>query len=340
MTVLVLCLLCATPLVCSSHSSFALSSPFFSSWWRNDCELFTHTLVLQCSPSTSSGQPQTNHVFEKKIPVSEHICWAVNTAAIDIFIRVWRRKQSLECARGSYEITDDTRRHTQLRWISLLSAPSAQTIAFSSETGRSCVVPACQSMHTTAPTSVSRWKSHANTDTSPGSMVSCFHSVNCAAAYLGDSLCVFESVAGAMRAVAQVNRLYFSHYHPCISLCISCSDATFQNLAFAMELKPHMFILHTSTLTHSHATNVHKSVHAREEWNWYSIICTLNFHTPALQTHAWTRLRSQMICMQRWHGPAQWCWYGWVRVGGCRGMSTTYTHRHDAARQRDRLTDC
>ena len=27
------------------------------------CELFTHTLVLQCSPSTSSRQPQTNHVF-------------------------------------------------------------------------------------------------------------------------------------------------------------------------------------------------------------------------------------------------------------------------------------
>jgi len=61
--ILVLCLLYVTPLVCSSYSSFAPSSPFFSSWWQKDCELFTHTLVLQCSPSTSSHQPQTTHVF-------------------------------------------------------------------------------------------------------------------------------------------------------------------------------------------------------------------------------------------------------------------------------------
>jgi len=61
--ILVLCLLCVTPLVCSSYSSFAPSSPFFSSWWKKYCELFTHTLVLQCSPSTSSRQPQTTHVF-------------------------------------------------------------------------------------------------------------------------------------------------------------------------------------------------------------------------------------------------------------------------------------
>jgi len=32
--ILVLCLLCVTPLVCSSYSSFAPSSPFFSSWWQ------------------------------------------------------------------------------------------------------------------------------------------------------------------------------------------------------------------------------------------------------------------------------------------------------------------
>jgi len=32
--ILVLCLLCVMPLVCSSYSSFALSSPFFSSWWQ------------------------------------------------------------------------------------------------------------------------------------------------------------------------------------------------------------------------------------------------------------------------------------------------------------------
>ena len=61
--ILLLCLLCETPLVCSSYSSFDPSSPFFSSWWQRDCKLFTHTLVLQCSPSTSSHQPQTTHVF-------------------------------------------------------------------------------------------------------------------------------------------------------------------------------------------------------------------------------------------------------------------------------------
>jgi len=59
----VLCLLYVTPLVCSFYSSFAPSSLCFSSWWQKDCELFTHTLVLQCSPSTSSRQPQTAHVF-------------------------------------------------------------------------------------------------------------------------------------------------------------------------------------------------------------------------------------------------------------------------------------
>ena len=57
--IFVLCLLCVTPLVCSSLSGFAPSSPFFSSWWQKDCELITHTLVLQCSPLMSSRQTQT-----------------------------------------------------------------------------------------------------------------------------------------------------------------------------------------------------------------------------------------------------------------------------------------
>jgi len=61
--ILVLCLLCVTPMVCSSYSSFAQSSPFFSSWWQKNCGLFTHILVLQSSPSTSSRQPLTTHVF-------------------------------------------------------------------------------------------------------------------------------------------------------------------------------------------------------------------------------------------------------------------------------------
>jgi len=61
--ILVLCLLCVTPLGCSSYSSFAPSLSFFSSWWQKDCEISTHTLVLQCSPSTSSRQPQTTYIF-------------------------------------------------------------------------------------------------------------------------------------------------------------------------------------------------------------------------------------------------------------------------------------
>ena len=61
--ILVPCLSSITQLVCSSYSSFAPSSPFCSSWWRKKCELFTHTLFHQCSPSMSSHQPQTTHVF-------------------------------------------------------------------------------------------------------------------------------------------------------------------------------------------------------------------------------------------------------------------------------------
>jgi len=62
--ILVLCLLCVTPLVCSSYSSFAPSSPFFSSWWQKVVSyLHIHWLVFQCSPSTSSRQAQATHVF-------------------------------------------------------------------------------------------------------------------------------------------------------------------------------------------------------------------------------------------------------------------------------------
>jgi len=61
--ILVLCLLCVTPLVCSPYSSFATLLPFVSSWWQRDCELFTHILVLRGSSSTSLRQPQTTHIF-------------------------------------------------------------------------------------------------------------------------------------------------------------------------------------------------------------------------------------------------------------------------------------
>ena len=71
--ILVLCLLCVTLLVCSFYSSFAPSSNFFSSWWQRDRELFTHTLVFQGSPSTSSRQPQTIHVFaDRRIGLLRH----------------------------------------------------------------------------------------------------------------------------------------------------------------------------------------------------------------------------------------------------------------------------
>ena len=42
---LLLCLLCVTLLVGSSY--FVLHSPFFSSWWPRDCELYKHTLVFK-----------------------------------------------------------------------------------------------------------------------------------------------------------------------------------------------------------------------------------------------------------------------------------------------------
>jgi len=61
--ILVMCLLCVTSLVCSSYFSLAPSWPYFSSCWQKHCELFTHTLVLQCSPSTSSRQPQISRVL-------------------------------------------------------------------------------------------------------------------------------------------------------------------------------------------------------------------------------------------------------------------------------------
>ena len=44
--ILVLCLLCVTPLDCSWYSSFAPSPPFLSSWWQKDWKLFTLTLVF------------------------------------------------------------------------------------------------------------------------------------------------------------------------------------------------------------------------------------------------------------------------------------------------------
>jgi len=59
--ILVWCLLCVTPLVCSFYSSFAPSSPFFSSWWQKIVS-YLHIHFLQCSPSTSSRQHQTTRV--------------------------------------------------------------------------------------------------------------------------------------------------------------------------------------------------------------------------------------------------------------------------------------
>jgi len=58
--ILVLCLLCVTPLVCSTYSSFAPSSPFFSSWWKKDCD-YLHmnlfSIVLHRRRRVSTRRP-------------------------------------------------------------------------------------------------------------------------------------------------------------------------------------------------------------------------------------------------------------------------------------------
>jgi len=63
--ILVLCLLCLTPLVCSSYSSFALSSPFFCSWWQKKLwVIYTYT----CSPMFSID-------IVASAPDDPCICW-------------------------------------------------------------------------------------------------------------------------------------------------------------------------------------------------------------------------------------------------------------------------
>ena len=57
--ILVLCLLCVTAV----GLLILPVSTFLQQLMTKKCELFTHTLVLQCSPSTLSHQPQTIHVF-------------------------------------------------------------------------------------------------------------------------------------------------------------------------------------------------------------------------------------------------------------------------------------
>ena len=73
---LLLWLLCVTPLVCSSYSSCAppSSSPFFGSWWQRNRQ-FTHKLVLRDSPSMSSCQPQTTHLHRCRRVSPRRTCW-------------------------------------------------------------------------------------------------------------------------------------------------------------------------------------------------------------------------------------------------------------------------
>ena len=59
---------CAMPSVCNAVGVLILLKlcpvfAFLQQLMTTNCELFTHTLVLQCSPSTLSHQPQTIHVF-------------------------------------------------------------------------------------------------------------------------------------------------------------------------------------------------------------------------------------------------------------------------------------
>ena len=59
---------CAVPSVCNAFGSLILYKlcpvfTFLQQLMTKNCELFTHTLVLQCSASTSSHQHQTTHVY-------------------------------------------------------------------------------------------------------------------------------------------------------------------------------------------------------------------------------------------------------------------------------------
>jgi len=59
---------CAVPSVCNAVGLLILLQlcpvfTFIQELMTQNHELFTHTLVLQCSPSTLSRQPQTTHVF-------------------------------------------------------------------------------------------------------------------------------------------------------------------------------------------------------------------------------------------------------------------------------------
>jgi len=59
---------CAVPSVCNAVGLLILPKlcpvfTFLQQLMTKNCRLFTHTLVLQCSPSTSLHQPQTTHVL-------------------------------------------------------------------------------------------------------------------------------------------------------------------------------------------------------------------------------------------------------------------------------------
>jgi len=57
----VLCLLCATPLVCSSYSSFAPSSPFFISWWQKRLwVIYTYICSPMFSIDVVASAPKTH----------------------------------------------------------------------------------------------------------------------------------------------------------------------------------------------------------------------------------------------------------------------------------------
>jgi len=107
--ILVLCLLCVTPLVCWSYSIFAPSSPFFNSWWQEDCELFTLHLfsnVLHRHRRVSPRRPEPSECLshtEARNAISPG--GSIVLAGIYIFIYSRRVRTILQNSRQNPKIS-------------------------------------------------------------------------------------------------------------------------------------------------------------------------------------------------------------------------------------------
>jgi len=107
--ILVLCLLCVTPLGCSPYSSFAPSLPFqvFSSWWQRDCDstfFLVPAAILLCSISmavakiSTSGAPGPTRLNVAFPPSPIHLVTAFNH---DWFLRKYSNGSSIGISRSA-----------------------------------------------------------------------------------------------------------------------------------------------------------------------------------------------------------------------------------------------